>query len=129
MKKQNQERMAERPGTANILWLQPISSMHTNTKISGGSVSPVDPKTIWILLSIAAAVLLIACINFTTLSIGRSAGRSKEIGIRKVIGGNKRSLVSQFLAEALLLTFLSAMVGLLLAKFLLPYFNSFREGI
>ena len=54
---------------------------------------------------------------------GRSAGRSKEIGVRKVIGGNKKSLVSQFLAEALLLSFLSAMVGLLLAKILLPYFN------
>ena len=110
-------------GPRTYYGFQSISSMHTDTKISGGSVSPVDPKTIWILLSIAAGVLLIACINFTTLSIGRSAGRSKEIGVRKVIGGNKKSLVSQFLAEALLLSFLSAMVGLLLAKILLPYFN------
>jgi len=103
--------------------LQPLRSMHTNTKISGGSIAPVDPKTIWILLSIATGVLLIACINFTTLSIGRSAGRSREIGVRKVIGGNKKSLVFQFLTEALLLSFLSAILGLLFAKILLPYFN------
>jgi putative ABC transport system permease protein len=124
MKKQNQERtVGKARGREHIMVFNQFSSIHTDTKISGGSVSPVDPKTIWILLSIAAGVLLIACINFTTLSIGRSAGRSKEIGVRKVIGGNKKSLVFQFLVEALLLSFLSAMLGLLLAKILLPYFN------
>ena len=49
-------------GPRTYYGLQSISSMHTETKILGGSVSPVDPKTIWILLSIAAGVLLIACI-------------------------------------------------------------------
>jgi putative ABC transport system permease protein len=68
-------------------------------------------------------VLLIACINFTTLAIGRSARRAKEIGLRKVIGGGKKQLVAQFLSEAILLSILSAVLGLLIAKFLLPYFN------
>jgi putative ABC transport system permease protein len=103
--------------------LQPLNAMHTDTKIFGGSVEAIDPKTIWILLSIAAGVLIIACINFTTLAIGRSAGRSKEVGIRKVIGGSKRSLVLQFLIEALMLAVFSGGLGLLLAKFLLPLFN------
>jgi putative ABC transport system permease protein len=67
--------------------------------------------------------LLIACINFTTIAIGRSAGRSKEVGVRKVIGGTKKSLITQFLSEALLLAFLSAVLGLILAKILLPFFN------
>ena len=110
-------------GPRTYFGLQPLRSMHTDTKIFGGSIPPVDPKTIWILLSIAAGVLLIACINFTTLSIGRSSGRSKEIGVRKIIGGNKKSLMFQFLTEALLLSFLSAILGLLVAKLLLPYFN------
>src|SRR5205085_6121653 len=70
------------------------------------------------------AVLLIACINFTTLAIGRSAGRAKEVGVRKVIGGGTSQLISQFLAEALLLTILSAAIGFLLGKFLLPFFNT-----
>jgi putative ABC transport system permease protein len=103
--------------------LQPLESGHTNTKIYGGMVEQVNPKTIWILLSIAAGVLVIACINFTTLAIGRSARRAKEVGVRKVIGGERRQLITQFLAEAIILSILSAGVGLLLAKLLLPYFN------
>src|ERR1051325_6002205 len=75
------------------------------------------------MLNIAAGVLLIACINFTTLAIGRSAGRSKEVGVRKVIGAAKRQLVFQFLAEALLMSVFSMLLGLLFAKLLLPYFN------
>jgi putative ABC transport system permease protein len=103
--------------------LEPLLDIHTNTKLVGLKISPVDPKSIWILLSIATGVLLIACINFTTLSIGRSASRAKEVGIRKVIGGSKKALMFQFLTESLLLAFLSTLTGLLLAILLLPYFN------
>ena len=102
---------------------QPLTDMHTNPKIGGGSVEPVNPKNIWILLSIAMAVLLIACINFTTLAIGRSAGRAKEVGIRKVVGSRKKDLIFQFMTEALLLTVISTGLGLLFAKLLLPWFN------
>jgi putative ABC transport system permease protein len=100
--------------------LQPLLEMHTDTKIDQGAVSP---KNIWILIAIATGVLLIACINFTTLAIGRSAGRAKEIGVRKVIGGQKKQLIGQFLAESLLLSFISAGLGLFLAYLLLPLFN------
>jgi putative ABC transport system permease protein len=102
---------------------QPMKSVHTNTQIFGGQIEPVAPKSIWILISIAAGVLLIACINFTTLAIGRSAGRSKEVGIRKVVGGRKKELILQFLLEALLLAIISAMIGLAVANLLLPFFN------
>src|SRR5690349_73177 len=78
--------------------LQPLRDMHTNAKIDQGAVSP---KNIWTLIGIAAGVLLIACINFTTLAIGRSAGRAKEVGMRKVMGGLKSQLARQFLAESL----------------------------
>ena len=103
--------------------LQPIKEMHTDLKVGGGSIDAINPKNIWILLAIASGVLLIACINFTTLAIGRSAGRAKEVGVRKVIGGGKKQLIFQFLAEALLLSILSAGLGLLLGKLLLPFFN------
>jgi putative ABC transport system permease protein len=101
--------------------------MHTDISIGGGSVEPVNPKNLWILLAIAFGVLLIACINFTTLAIGRSAGRAKEIGVRKVIGSGKRQLIFQFLAEALFLSVLSAGLGFVLGKLLLPYFNQLAE--
>jgi len=97
--------------------------MHTDTSIGGGGVDAVNPKNIWILLAIAAGVLLIACINFTTLAIGRSAGRAREVGVRKVLGSGKRQLLLQFLSEALLLSVLSAILGFLLGELLLPYFN------
>jgi putative ABC transport system permease protein len=103
--------------------LVPISDMHTSPALMGVKISPVDPKSIWILLSIAAGVLLIACINFTTLSIGRSASRAKEVGVRKLIGGTKKALVVQFLTESLLLAFFSTLIGLALVYLLLPYFN------
>lgn len=110
-------------GAPETYGLQPITDMHTNTEIVGGLTEQVNPKNLWILLSIAAGVLIIACINFTTLSIGRSAGRAKEVGIRKVVGSNKKSLIAQFLTEAILLSILSLMIGLLMAQILLPYFN------
>ena len=104
--------------------LQPLTSLHTDTKIVGGIVPVSDPKNIWIMLGIAFGILLIACINFTTLAIGRSARRAKEIGIRKVVGSCRRQLVGQFMAEAFLLTILSVALGLGLCYLLLPYFNS-----
>ncbi len=107
--------------------LQPLQSMHTDLRFEDGAVPPVAAKTIWILLGIAAGVLLIACINFTTLAIGRSAGRSKEIGVRKVIGGTRNSLVFQFFSEAILLTVFSAIIGFILAWFLLPFFNRLSD--
>src|SRR5688500_674216 len=77
-------------GEPTTYGLQPLESMHTNMRLSGGLVDSIDPKNVWILLGIAGGLLLIACINFTTLAIGRSAGRSREIGIRKVLGSEKK---------------------------------------
>jgi putative ABC transport system permease protein len=103
--------------------LQPVRDIHMNPQIGGGN----DPKNIWILITIAGAVLLIACINFTTLAIGRSAGRAKEIGVRKVMGSQRKQLIGQFLAESFILSVLSAVIGLLLAKLLLPLFNQLAD--
>lgn len=104
--------------------LQPLRALHTDARYDSEPGTTVDPKNIWILLGIAGAVLLIACINFTTLAIGRSAGRAKEVGVRKVLGSRRKQLVFQFLTESVLLSLLSAVLGLLLARLLLPYFNA-----
>ncbi len=106
--------------------LQPLRDIHTNTSIDGRG-DPVDPKRIWLLVGMAFSVLLIACINFTTLSIGRSAGRAKEIGVRKVMGSRRRQLVYQFLAESLVLAFFSTFLALILSFFLLPYLSGLTD--
>jgi putative ABC transport system permease protein len=106
--------------------LQSLLSIHTDTDFHGWSFTDyqrIDKKTIWILLAIATGVLLIACINFTTLAIGRSAGRSKEVGVRKVIGARKRQVAFQFLAEAEMVSAAATAFGLLFAYLLLPWFN------
>ncbi len=104
--------------------LQPIREMHTAVNVdSGPPGSTTNPKNLWILIGIATGILLIACINFTTLAIGRSAGRAREVGVRKVIGSGRNKLIFQFLTESMLLSILSGALGLLLANILLPFFN------
>ncbi len=107
--------------------LQPLKDIHTNLQVSAGGETGIDTKYIWILLAIAAAILFIACINFTTLAIGRSAGRAKEVGVRKVMGSNRKQLVFQFLTESLILTIFSGILGLVLAQLLLPFFNEIAQ--
>ena len=95
--------------------LQPLTDIHLT------SVS--DPIYSYILSGIALAILLIACINFMTLSIGRSARRSREVGVRKVVGAQRVQLMGQFWGEAVLLSVLGLLLGLVLAAFFLPVFN------
>jgi putative ABC transport system permease protein len=111
-------------GPRHVLKLQPLTDVHTNVDLMGSpSVAAINTKNIWTLVAIAAAVLLIACINFTTLAIGRSASRAREVGIRKVVGSMRRQLIVQFISEAILLTTLSIILGIIIANLLLPWFN------
>jgi len=106
------------------LKLQLLTDIHTSTLNLWHDFPRVDIKTIWILLLIAFGILLIACINFTTLTAARSAARSKEVGVRKVIGALKKQLITQFMAEVYFFAVISTILGLLLTIFLLPYFNA-----
>lgn len=111
----------ESPVTYRLL---PIRGLHTSPmSLSVLHDDSVKPENIWILIALAAGVLLIACINFTTLAIGRSASRAKEVGIRKVVGSSKKNLVIQFLTEAIFLSAISVIFGLVLAQLFLPWFN------
>jgi putative ABC transport system permease protein len=107
--------------------LQPLLTVHTDPTIMGPGVEPTDPANIWILLGIASGILLIASINFTTLAIARSASRAVEVGVRKVLGGHRSQLVRQFLAESVLLSVISTILGCLLAIALLPWFNELSD--
>ena len=89
-----------------------------NGKQAGGRISYV------LLFSlIAFFVLSIACINFMNLSTARASKRFKEVGIKKAVGASKKSLISQFLLESILLSFFSLICAVLLVIFLLPWFN------
>ncbi|MCG8374538.1 MAG: ABC transporter permease, partial [Balneolales bacterium] len=96
--------------------LNPLPHIHLN--------SSSDPMYSYILSGIGLAILLIACINFMTLSIGRSSKRAKEIGMRKVIGAHRHQLMIQFWGEAFLICTIALVIGALFANAFLPVFNN-----
>ncbi len=108
--------------------LQPLADVHLNSSIGGGWLEPVsDPLYSYLLGGIAAIVLLIACVNFMTISIGQSSSRIGEVGMRKVMGAKRSQLMKQFLTESVAMSFLALLFGGILAKLFLPTFNSFTE--
>jgi putative ABC transport system permease protein len=81
-------------------------------------------RFVWLFGAIAGFILVIACINFVNLSTAKSANRAKEVGLRKVVGSYRSSLINQFLAESLIYSVISFVLGILIAWLLLPYFNT-----
>ncbi|MEB0264000.1 MULTISPECIES: ABC transporter permease [unclassified Mucilaginibacter] len=103
--------------------LQPIADIHLHSHTKYEREANGDINYIYIFGVLAVFILILACINFTNLSTAASAKRSKEVGIRKVLGSLKSSLVGQFLAESIMLTTLAMVFALALVYLLLPYFN------
>lgn len=100
--------------------LQALSDIHLNAAYSGG----VNEKTLLIFALIGLFILGMACINFINLSTGQSVYRSKEVGMRKVVGGLKNQLFWQFMVETLLTSILALVVGLGICFMVLPWFNA-----
>ncbi len=103
--------------------LQPLADVHFNPNIRAPEPA-TDPAYSYILLCITALVLFVACVNFMTLALGRSASRAREIGIRKVVGAHKPQVIVQFLTESVLLSLIAFVIGLALSELLLPLFNN-----
>ncbi|WP_020527067.1 ABC transporter permease [Flexithrix dorotheae] len=78
---------------------------------------------LFILGALGLIILIVACINFTTLSISKSSVRAKEVGVRKTMGAQKVQLIIQFLGESFIMTFLAAIIGLIFLSMALPVFN------
>ena len=111
-------------GTVTELALQsyPSKYLHSNFKngqVDGGHIEYVNLFTI-----VALFIMLIACINFMNLATARSSQRAKEVGLRKVVGARRWSLIGQFIGEAMLLTSLSVVIALIASLLVLPSFNN-----
>ena len=106
--------------------LQPLSDIHFDSR--GIGLRPAgNPVYSNILACIAILVLVIASVNYTNLSVGRSFSRVREVGIRKVAGGLRTQLAMQFLAESVLLTLIALGLGLALAELFMPGFNNLTQ--
>ncbi len=103
---------------------QPLKDIYLKSNITWEISANGSMTYIYIFSAIAAFLLLIACINFMNLSTARSEKRAKEVGMRKVLGAQKNTLVFQFLGESLLLCIIALSIALLLVAMLLPFFNA-----
>jgi putative ABC transport system permease protein len=103
--------------------LMPLTNIHLYSNKTGELEANGNIQYVYIFSLIAFFILLIACVNFMNLSTARSANRAKEVGVRKVLGSLRKNLIMQFLAESVMISFVSLLLALLIAALLLPYFN------
>lgn len=102
---------------------QPIKDIYLTSHLSGEMKSHGNITYVYIFSIAAAFILFIACINFMNLATARSVERAKEVGIRKVMGSQKRQLITQFLSESVLVAVLGAMIALVMAWLFQPVFT------
>lgn len=102
-------------------WLQSLTDIHLKSgyESEGGDTQGY----VYIFMSIAVFIVIIACINYINLATARASRRAKEIGIRKTIGSTKANIMMQFMAESMMLTLISLTISLILTFTLLPQFN------
>jgi putative ABC transport system permease protein len=102
-----------------------LRDIHLHSDRDGELEPNGDVRYIWIFSAVSLFILLLACINFMNLSTARSAGRAREVGVRKVLGSGRGALVAQFLSESFLLTGAAFVLALGAVSAILPYFNEF----
>jgi putative ABC transport system permease protein len=104
-------------------YLQPFSEHYLNSVFADGKPAGGRVKYVKIFSLVAIFILVIACINFMNMATAKAANRSKEVGIRKVVGAQRKSLVVQFISESVLISFVSMLLALGVVYSLLPLFN------
>jgi putative ABC transport system permease protein len=106
------------------IFAQPVKDVYLHSADIHDNIKKGDIRFVWLFGAIAAFILVIACINFINLSTAKSANRAKEVGLRKVVGSQRTSLVRQFLTESVLFSAISFILGIVIAALLLPLFNT-----
>jgi ABC-type antimicrobial peptide transport system permease subunit len=115
--------VSEAAGTTREVFIHPLTKLHLYTKAENGQLTGGRHETVKMFSIIAGLIVLIGCINFINLSTARSEKRAREVGVRKIAGANKNSLIAQFLVESTLLVAVAFVIALLLVKLSLPLFN------
>jgi len=110
-----------------LLHMMPLTDIHLNSNLDSELEANGNIEYIYIFTAVALFILFIACINFMNLSTARSAKRANEVGIRKVMGAYKSSLIRQFIGESFIMAIISLLLAILFVELLLPYFNNFVD--
>ncbi len=109
------------------IFLYPMPRWHLHSSFDNGVEKGGMSDFVQMFSLIALFILLIACINFMNLATARSAGRAREVGIRKTMGSRRHDLVFQFISESLVITFIAFLVAVILAQLALPFYNQLVE--
>lgn len=110
-------------GNGYHYYLQPLKKIYLTSHLEAELRPTGSQNAVYIFGIVAIFILLIACVNFINLSTARSTERAKEVGLRKTFGSEKQALVTQFLTESTLLSFISIAVSVIFVYLLLPVFN------
>ncbi len=113
----------EQAGFTKSLYLQPMEDIYLHSNLGYEVASNGNMTYLIIFSSIALFLVVIACVNFMNLSTAKSEQRAKEVGLRKVVGAFRSSLVGQFMMESLLMSGLALIITLILLQLVTPYFN------
>jgi len=120
---------ANSPIMADVkVFLYPLSKLYLEGRFENGKPSGGNIDNLRMLGILAGIILLIACINFMNLSTARSEKRAKEVGIRKVVGAYRRSLIFQFIGESVLMAFFAGITALVLVQMALPEFSTLAHA-
>ncbi|MBA4850864.1 ABC transporter permease [Emticicia sp. BO119] len=111
---------------SNLIF-QKLTDIHLYSHLDSEHEANGNIKYVYTFSAIAFFILLIACINYMNLATARSAGRAKEVGLRKVVGAIRAQLIGQFLSESLLLTLFSLAIALVATVLLIPALNDFTN--
>ena len=103
--------------------LMPVTKIHLFSDYSFEITPPGSIQYVYIFSAVALFILVLACINFMNLSTARSTKRAKEVGIRKVLGTERKTLIAQFLVESTLTAAIALLIGLVICYLVLPLFN------
>ncbi|MGC9342371.1 MAG: ABC transporter permease [Bacteroidales bacterium] len=115
-------------GNRYSMYLQELKDIHLNPEVDHQEKPATDPKYLLIFGSIAILIIIIAAINFMNLSTAQAAKRSMEVGLKKVSGASKGTLILQFLLESVILSFIALVVAVLIVYLTLPYVNQISDA-
>lgn len=113
----------KRQGGIYSFFLYPITDTHLKSPVPDGLEPGSSMSNVYIFSGVGLFILLIACVNFMNLSTARSAGRAKEVGLRKTLGSQRKQMIGQFLSESFLYSAVAVVGAIAVSYAVLPYFN------
>lgn len=121
------EYQADNPNSSKFHFLQPLADLHYDDRFGTNGSHVIGKSRLWVLSLVGVLILVMACFNFINLATALAARRSKEVGVRKTLGGNRIQLMRQFMGETTLIVLFAVILGTILAAVLSPWLKHISE--